>query len=163
MTRVANNLDDIEFRDIVGTSFGVTHRSVVFERVRQSESFSRLGHVTIEVGWPMRTLYSTSYLYEGDPKWTQDDWTLALVPRAQEYGWTYRPELPFRPLWLGFGINTVLFASISCGIALLLVAARRMIHRKRGCCIKCGYDLRGAEHEVCPECGLGREQDEFDG
>ncbi len=25
---------------------------------------------------------------------------------------------------------------------------------RRGHCIKCGYDLRGAEHEVCPECGV---------
>ncbi len=25
--------------------------------------------------------------------------------------------------------------------------------RQPGLCIKCGYDLRGADHEVCPECG----------
>ncbi|MCC6909073.1 MAG: hypothetical protein IT430_14110 [Phycisphaerales bacterium] len=26
-------------------------------------------------------------------------------------------------------------------------------HRAPGLCIKCGYDLRGADHAVCPECG----------
>jgi len=25
--------------------------------------------------------------------------------------------------------------------------------RRPGLCIKCGYDLRGADHKVCPECG----------
>ncbi len=153
MTRVANNRDDIEFSDIVDTSFGVTHRSVVFEPVVQSKSSTRLGQVIIEVGWPMRTLYTTSYLYEGQPNWTPDDWTLAIVPRSKEYGSTYRPELPLRPLWLGFAVNTVLFASISWGLALLLVTSRDSIRRERGHCIKCGYDLRHADHRACPECG----------
>lgn len=30
---------------------------------------------------------------------------------------------------------------------------RRDRRRKPGLCEKCGYDLRGAEHAVCPECG----------
>ena len=25
--------------------------------------------------------------------------------------------------------------------------------RQRGQCLRCGYDLRGTEHDVCPECG----------
>ncbi len=25
--------------------------------------------------------------------------------------------------------------------------------RAPGLCVKCGYDLRGADHKVCPECG----------
>ena len=25
--------------------------------------------------------------------------------------------------------------------------------RQPSLCVKCGYDLRGADHEVCPECG----------
>ena len=158
LTRVANTRwNRAEFSDILEISFGVTHRSVVFERVKQSERFRRLvGQVIVEVGWPMRTLYSTSYQYEGDQNWTQDAWTLALVPRTEEYGWTYGPELPLRPLWLGFGVNTVLFTSVSWGVALLLVASRRVIRRKRGHCIKCGYDLRGDFSAGCSECGWRR-------
>ena len=34
-----------------------------------------------------------------------------------------------------------------------LLALRGLIRRKRGLCVACGYDLRGAEHEACPECG----------
>ena len=31
--------------------------------------------------------------------------------------------------------------------------ARRRRRAKQGLCIRCGYDLQGTDHEVCPECG----------
>ena len=39
--------------------------------------------------------------------------------------------------------------------ALLVVfpAVRRSRRRRRGACLKCGYDLTGNETGVCPECG----------
>ncbi len=58
-----------------------------------------------------------------------------------------------RLLWPGFAINTLFYAAILWLLILGPFTARRMIRRKRGQCSKCGYDLRGAEHEVCPECG----------
>ena len=61
---------------------------------------------------------------------------------------------PFLPIWPGFAINTVFCAAILWLLTLGPFAAHRMIRRKRGLCIKCGYDLRGAEHEQCPECGM---------
>ncbi|MEE9129392.1 MAG: hypothetical protein V3T84_05190 [Phycisphaerales bacterium] len=63
--------------------------------------------------------------------------------------------LPLRPIWLGFAINTVFYAAILWLLTLGPFTARRHIRRKRGLCLKCGYDLRGAEHEACPECGFG--------
>ena len=62
--------------------------------------------------------------------------------------------LPLRPLWPGFAINTVFYAVILWLIAFGPFAARRIVRRRRGHCPQCGYDLRGAEHEVCPECGV---------
>ena len=61
--------------------------------------------------------------------------------------------LPLRPIWPGFAINTVFYASILWLFTLGPFTARRMIRRKRGLCTKCGYDLRNVEHEKCPECG----------
>ena len=39
--------------------------------------------------------------------------------------------------------------------------ARRRRRAKQGLCIRCGYDLSGAEHKTCPECGseVGSQED----
>ncbi len=62
--------------------------------------------------------------------------------------------IPLRPIFPGFAINTVFYGAILWLLMFGVFTARRSIRRKRGHCIKCGSDLRGAEHEVCPECGL---------
>ncbi|MCH8824253.1 MAG: hypothetical protein IH984_12210 [Planctomycetes bacterium] len=61
--------------------------------------------------------------------------------------------IPLSPMWPGFAINTIIYAVILWILWSSPFAARRMIRRKRGHCIKCGYDLRNVEHEKCPECG----------
>jgi hypothetical protein len=52
---------------------------------------------------------------------------------------------------------------IVAGVAILLPIAffvsarrrRRSLERERlGLCSRCGYDLRGTRHDLCPECGL---------
>ncbi len=69
----------------------------------------------------------------------------------------HQRALPYWPIWPGFGINTIFYAALLwlliCGPFVL----RRHIRRKRGLCVACGYDLRHADHEACPECGARRE------
>ena len=62
--------------------------------------------------------------------------------------------LPLYPALPGFLVNTLLYA-LTLGLlwALPVSLIRRRRRRLRGCCAKCGYDLRGAPHERCPECG----------
>ena len=64
--------------------------------------------------------------------------------------------LPLRPIWLGFAINTIFYAAILWLLTFGPFAVRRLVRHKRGRCIKSGYDLRHAKHEVCPECGVER-------
>lgn len=52
------------------------------------------------------------------------------------------------PLWLPF----VLFALYPT-IAFIRGPVRRYRRRKRGLCLRCGYDLRGNTSGICPECG----------
>ena len=61
--------------------------------------------------------------------------------------------LPLHPIWLGFAINTVFYAALLWIVTLGPGTARRIIRRKQGRCINCGYDLRHADHNACPECG----------
>ncbi len=62
--------------------------------------------------------------------------------------------LPIRPLPGRFIINTVFYALVLWLLWSLAFATRRLIRRRRGKCVRCGYDLSGAEHDVCPECGV---------
>lgn len=62
--------------------------------------------------------------------------------------------LPIRPIWPGFAINTVIYATFLWMITLGPFKLRRHLRRKRGSCLKCGYDLNHADHKACPECGL---------
>ena len=64
--------------------------------------------------------------------------------------------IPLDPIWSGFAINTIFYAAVLWLLTLGPFAARRMIRRKRGLCIKCGYDLRDDFSAGCPECGWRR-------
>ncbi len=65
--------------------------------------------------------------------------------------------IPLRPIWPGFAINTISYAALLWLLFFGSLTARRIIRRKRGHCIKCGYDLRGDFSAGCPECGWQRE------
>ena len=107
----------------------------------------RSGAVFVEAGWPRRCMTGVWYgrAGYGDYAFKPPRWLAPRqpgVPRA----------IPLRPMWSPFIFNTAIYA----GTLYLLVAplaVRRVIRRQRGRCVKCGYDLRHAEHELCPECG----------
>ena len=72
------------------------------------------------------------------------------------YLWTDGGEpfaLPLVPIWPGFAVNTVFYAAILWLPIRGPFVLRRHIRRKRGLCVSCGYDLRHADHDACPECG----------
>ena len=75
--------------------------------------------------------------------------------REHDRRWMRITTLPYRPIYFGLTFNTIFYATLLWLLTLAPFTARRMIRRKRGRCIKCGYDLRGTEHEKCPECGAG--------
>ncbi len=61
------------------------------------------------------------------------------------------PRLPIRPAWPGFALNTLLFGTAAGGAMLAVGSAWRRRRRRRGLCVRCGYDVVGLA--VCPECG----------
>ena len=64
-------------------------------------------------------------------------------------GGTY--PLPARPLWPGFAINTLFYATILWLLAWGASAFRRFLRVRRGLCPKCAYPM--GESSVCTECG----------
>ncbi len=80
----------------------------------------------------------------------------ALKPIARPVRPAITRVLPLGIIWTGFASCTVLYASawlIVLHMPFMFTNLRQQIRRRRDQCIACGYDLRGAEHEVCPECG----------
>ncbi len=103
-------------------------------------------------GWPLRAMmwwadmkrdHSTGTTLAVTVEHGLDLSNLAVMPE-------FTRALPVKPIWPGFAINTTFYAAI----LWLPFALRRYVRVKRGHCIKCAYDLRGTEHEVCPECGV---------
>ena len=106
-------------------------------------------------GWPMRSLWCLRSIYVEDGtgviKWFSPRGLIATPILPDEY-WGPR-VLPLYPIWIGFIANMLFYS----GFLWLLLpgrrALRREIRRKRGLCMKCAYDLQGADHKACPECG----------
>ncbi len=99
-------------------------------------------------GLPMRSMEQSVWVERSKRLVVEQD--LARIP----LWWSSNDVLvPLRPLLLAFAVNSLFYAIVSASVLASIVALRRVIRRRRGRCIKCGYDLRGAEHEVCPECG----------
>lgn len=63
---------------------------------------------------------------------------------------------PFWPRWTGLLSNSAIYGMGWAALFLFAHRWRVTKRRKRGCCICCGYDLRGAVHG-CPECGWNRQ------
>ena len=112
--------------------------------------FSDMGSIfEVTSGWPMLAMnYRSPDGRRGaDRTFFANDVTI-LVPEV------FGPAtFPLRPIWPGFAVNTLFYSVVLwlliCGPFVL----RRFIRMKRGRCVKCGYDLRHGEHDVCPECG----------
>ncbi len=101
-------------------------------------------------GWPLLSL-------EG-ARWENFDYGAAsqtifdaAIPVEDEY-----TIIPLQPIWTGFVANTFFYTFFCYILYYGRGTARRIERRKRGHCIKCGYDLRETSGG-CPECGWGRE------
>ena len=116
------------------------------------------------VGWPLPCLARHTWLSFGNniPSGYgfaagQDERGLVVLPQDGMFAGFRERRLPIEPVWLGLIVNTLIYSAALWLLTLGPFTARRMIRQKRGCCIKCGYDLRGnsgGEGEVCPECGV---------
>ncbi len=109
-------------------------------------------------GWPLLTLWSEHRYYsENSPS---PDSVMVLggidtgleLPDEVTITWlSDHAQLPLRPIWLGFAVNTILYGAALWLVATLPFVVRRFVRLRGGLCPGCAYP-RG-EALVCPECG----------
>ncbi len=148
-------------------------------RVTAPRVFASLAMDRYRAGWPSRSLYAVHLVSR---LWRRPDWACGMSltsmnqfdaagyqvpadPRMDAwrgrlkvtFSWpkprAQRP-LPLLPVWPGFAVNTFSYATFLWLLTCLVIAVRRFLRLRRGLCAACGYDLRHAEHEACPECGV---------
>ena len=87
-------------------------------------------------------------------RWGMREYNDVVRLDLSEYSWVtpYSTFIPIGIKWLGLCINTLLWAGILWALFLGPPFLRRVVRRRKGCCLRCGYDLRGSGG-VCPECG----------
>jgi len=114
-------------------------------------------------GWPFLALWSGETLnHRTNGTWVISDAPsgidIGLSPSNMIYGHTAPRPIPLRPILPGFIINTLFYAAIWFAILFAPGMIRRALRRRRGRCVKCGYDLRGEINNGCPECGWNRSE-----
>jgi len=119
---------------------GYVHSTVV-RPGRTDDPHGLIAAVQVLAGWPTLCL-------RHDETITRLDLPIPYLPLPLT-----EKVLPYRPIWPGFAINTIFYATI-LWLPFAPFQLRRYVRVKRGRCIKCGYDLSHVEHKACPECGV---------
>lgn len=107
-------------------------------------------------GWPMRALFAT---YINQPRRIGDSHlnivegiAVYRIPQPRSTGREYI-ALPTRPIWPGLMVNSSLYATLLWLLSGGTRRARKGWRIRHGRCPRYSYDLRGVNHERCPECG----------
>ncbi|MCH7547517.1 MAG: hypothetical protein IID30_14040 [Planctomycetes bacterium] len=107
-------------------------------------------------GWPMHSLWCLRILLVHDGTGNNQNQASGFIAIPILFFEDLEPlVLPLYPIWTGFALNTIFYASLLWLIIPGPFVLRRFIRKRRGLCLKCGYDLRGVDHQACPECGEG--------
>ncbi len=146
--------------------FGVTQRIVRCLRgdFPDTDMWSLYGASgKVRAGWPLRSLHGEAVEVRG--QWMRRG--VIRSPRSQvPSAYIFKPgvgvvpfmvlmdgwrDLPFRPIWPSFLVNTLFYAALLWALIAGPFALRWLLRLRRGLCPKCAYPM--GESSVCTECG----------
>lgn len=111
----------------------------------------------VEAGFPLACLRGEQCTVDGGPPVATPPWIdvsarfgelLSLAP----HGAVQPRVVPFGLKYGGQLANTAFFAMLLISVRSLTTYHRRTRRRRRGLCLKCGYQLTSTQSQ-CPECG----------
>ena len=109
-------------------------------------------------GWPFRAFVAHVWNVE-PPEYMREQhivggaWVMIVVGQYRGRDREMNRPIAFHPLWFGLVIDTTLYAFLWWIITIGPWQIRQYQRRRHSLCLHCAYDLRGVDHEVCPECG----------
>lgn len=117
-------------------------------------------HIELAYGWPWRSAHALLARDHFLPHSPTNPRAVSGIRLADRRLWTPKytlwlsRALPTVPIWPGLLAGSAAFAS-AWGASILGVGAmRRWSRRRRGCCVRCAYDLSATPPGApCPECG----------
>ena len=139
----------IRYESFNDGDFGLSRLGTVLDNGSLYQSGDERIVVRLEIGWPFRCLYGVAAVMNGE--WAYESWLVQLPARHTVLGYSYAPELPLRPIWPGFAVNTISYAAILWLLIQGPFALKRLIRRRRGLCPKCAYPMGASD--TCSECG----------
>ncbi len=111
----------------------------------------------LRAGWPLRSL-DTSEAREAvvnngrPPPLDLGWWRKGLdLPESWSLGERVSRRLPLRPVWPGFGVNTLVYGGATWVMLLAVQQGNRLRRASHAQCPTCGYPVVGLQ--TCPECG----------
>lgn len=111
----------------------------------------------VRTGWPALSLHGAMLRKDQNDFPIPPELDLPLAIKSRFFYSALTPRmprlLPLRPKWMPFAINTIVYATLLWLLIAGPLLLREVRRFRRGCCPACGYDLRHAEHDACPECG----------
>jgi len=160
--RAVQPIEETEYRKLVPdwSEFASGEPMARYPKAFDARKTNPILYVEFASGWPSYALryYGPVLLFQtgssGGPDYSDVNGCLQIEIPKSMIRKRYLNKLPFYPLWSGFLTNTIVYTAIAWTLWSSPFVIRHVIRRKRGRCIKCGYDLRNVEHEKCPECGV---------
>jgi len=118
-------------------------------------------HTRIDAGWPMRSyrgfvsggLQGPFNSKQIPPLYKQlPEQKLGVIAIERTVSnTTMQRYLPYRPVWFGLIVNTLIYATVIVSIMWMLVATRAKLRLRRNLCPICKYPIGSSD--VCTECG----------
>ncbi len=111
----------------------------------------------VAFGWPCLSFRGGFFVFASQQPMTQHDFgpELPNVFKQEVNYQTAEPRtMPLMPMLPGLAANTAVYAGAWWLVVFAPGTIRRHRRRRRGACVRCGYDRRGIGADAaCPECG----------